>query len=105
MSATVQQPQSVTVIMQDDTRKHIDNPYILTSYSSKVAVYDRENEHIYLLPKYAYSNTTTKHVHAFIADYTRQPFTSYADMRKDAKGAQRNYTFIEHIKSENGWLL
>lgn len=76
----------------------IKNPIILQSYDSWVAVYDDNIKHLYLLPDYDYSKTTCKHVHAFIEDYTSLKRKSYKDIRKDAKGAQERYTFIENIE-------
>lgn len=52
---------------------NIEDGIVLTSYSSKVAVYDRANYKLYMLPRYEYSNTTWKHIHAFIDDFTYIP--------------------------------
>lgn len=98
MSAKVLEPHTVTCYTKDNEQFTIDYPVILKSYASDVAVYDENANRVYLLPDYDYSNTTTKHVHAFIQDYTPFYFMSYKDMRKDAKGVQRKYSFIENIK-------
>lgn len=98
MNAKVLESRSITCYTKDNEQFTIDYPVILKSYASDVAVYDECANRVYLLPKYDYSNTTTKHVHAFIEDYTPFSFMSYKDMRKDAKGAQRKYTFIENIE-------
>lgn len=98
MIATVKTPCWIKLVFDDNTTKDIHYPTILTSYKTDVAVYDQYANRVYLLPDYDYSTTTTKHVHAFIEDYTPFSFMSYKDMRRDAKGAQRKYTFIENIK-------
>lgn len=98
MSATVKTPRWIKLVFDDNPTKDIHYPAILTSYRTDVAVYDDSTNHVYLLPDYDYSTTTTKHVHAFIEDYTPFSFMSYKDMRRDAKGAQRIYSFIENIK-------
>lgn len=41
----------------------------LTSYNSVVAYYHVKTGILYLLPRYDYSVTTWKHIHAFIQDY------------------------------------
>lgn len=51
----------------------IDNGIVLTSYNSVVAVWDDEDYTLYCLPRYDYSVTTWKHIHAFIDDYTHLP--------------------------------
>ena len=45
----------------------LDDALVLTSYDSRVAVYC--NRRVYLLPRYDYSVTTWKHVHAFVQDF------------------------------------
>lgn len=97
MSAKVIEPSSATAYTSECGEFTIQYPTILKSYASNVAVYDKTTNRVYLLPKYDYSNTTTKHVHAFIEDYTPFYFMNYDKMRKDAKGAKRKYMFIENI--------
>ena len=41
----------------------------LTSYDSVVAYYCVKTGIVYLLPRYGYSVTTWKHIHAFVQDY------------------------------------
>lgn len=59
------------------------NYKVLYSYNSAVAIYDYDN--IYLLPRFDYSMTTWKHLHAFIQDHTAITDLSADDMRKAAK--------------------
>ena len=67
MSATVDHVDSITLKLGDGENIHLTNAYVLTSYASRVAVYCKMR--VYLLPRYDYSVTTWKHVHAFIQDY------------------------------------
>lgn len=86
MSASVKTHRWIKLVFDNNTTKDIHYPTILTSYKTDVAVYDERENRVYLLPDYDYSTTTTKHVHAFIEDYTPFLFMSYKDMHKDAKG-------------------
>lgn len=61
MSATVSEEPSITIQLENGDIVELENATVLTSYASRVAVY--------LLPRYDYSVTTWKHVHAFIEDY------------------------------------
>lgn len=67
MSATVDFVDSITLKLEDGENIHLENAYVLTSYASRVAVYSKMR--VYLLPRYDYSATTWKHVHAFVQDY------------------------------------
>lgn len=67
MSATVERVNSIMLELASGERVNLEDAYILTSYSSRVAVYCKMR--VYLLPRYDYSVTTWKHVHAFIQDY------------------------------------
>ena len=67
MSATVDFVDSITLKLENGDNIHLENAYVLTSYASRVAVYCKMR--VYLLPRYDYSVTTWKHVHAFIEDY------------------------------------
>ena len=67
MSATVDFVDSITLKLEDGENIHLENAYVLTSYASRVAVYCKMR--VYLLPRYDYSVTTWKHVHAFVQDY------------------------------------
>lgn len=97
MNAKVIEPSSATAYTSEDGEFTINYPTILKSYESNVAVYDETANRVYLLPDYDYSNTTCKHMHAFIEDYTPFPFESYNTLRKDAKGAKRKYMFIKNV--------
>lgn len=66
MSATVDFVDSITLKLEDGENIHFENAYVLTSYASRVAVYSKVR--VYLLPRYEYSVTTWKHLHAFIED-------------------------------------
>ena len=67
MSATVDFVDSITLKLENGEDIHLENAYVLTSYASRVAVYCKMR--VYLLPRYDYSVTTWKHLHAFIDDY------------------------------------
>lgn len=68
MSASVSKQNDVTLVLESGEIVTLPNAYVLTSYSSRVAVYDGKAT-VYLLPRYDYSVTTWKHVHAFVCDY------------------------------------
>lgn len=82
MSAMVEYKDGITVELSRGSYK-INNPVILTSYNSKVAIYDGKS--LFLLPRYDYSVTTWKHLHAFIQDYTNLSDLSASDIRKALK--------------------
>ena len=72
MSATVERHNSISIELATNEIVDLKDAYVLTSYSSRVAVYGYNNHsgwRVYLLPRYDYSVTTWKHVHAFIQDY------------------------------------
>ena len=86
MSATVEHVASITLRLENGENIHLENAYVLTSYASRVAVFCKMR--VYLLPRYDYSVTTWKHVHAFINDFCDfVPDMSAADIRATAKGA------------------
>lgn len=72
MSATVAHYSAISIELASCEIVDLKDAYVLTSYNSRVAVYGY-NKHsgyrVYLLPRYDYSVTTWKHVHAFIQDY------------------------------------
>lgn len=79
---------------------NLENALVLHSYSSRVAVYCKMR--VYLLPRYNYSVTTWKHVHAFIQDYCRFVWdTNAREMRKIAAlgvdDVEKEYAFAEGI--------
>lgn len=67
MSATVEHVDNIAIETANGEIVELEDAYVLTSYSSRVAVYCKMR--VYLLPRYDYSVTTWKHVHAFIQDY------------------------------------
>lgn len=67
MSAYVTEEPSITIELASGEVLNLKNALVLHSYSSRVAVYCKMR--VYLLPRYDYSVTTWKHVHAFVEDY------------------------------------
>lgn len=67
MSAHVTEEKNITVELASGEILDLENALVLHSYSSRVAVYC--DARVYLLPRYDYSVTTWKHVHAFVQDY------------------------------------
>ena len=67
MSASVDNVHSITLQLENGEIVELENAQVLWSYSSRVAVYCKMR--VYLLPRYDYSVTTWKHLHAFIQDY------------------------------------
>lgn len=106
MSACVETNANVDVLIRETGEViNIPNAVVLTSYKSRVAVYD--GERVYLLPRYDYSNTTWQHLHAFLEDYCHNVPHLYAkEMRKVANGGIKNgeyplYTFASGIDWAN----
>lgn len=67
MNAYVTEEKSITVQLDSGEILNLEDALVLHSYSSRVAVYC--NMRVYLLPRYDYSVTTWKHVHAFVQDF------------------------------------
>lgn len=67
MSASVDMVETITLISLTGEIITLDNATVLKSYESRVAVYS--NMQVFLLPRFDYSITTWKHLHAFIDDY------------------------------------
>ena len=67
MSAYVTEEKNITIELASGEVLNLENALVLHSYSSRVAVYCKMR--VYLLPRYDYSVTTWKHVHAFVEDY------------------------------------
>lgn len=67
MSAKVTEEKNITIELASGEVLNLENALVLHSYSSRVAVYCKMR--VYLLPRYDYSVTTWKHVHAFVQDY------------------------------------
>ena len=85
MSASVHNMPKVIVKVHETgevlTLRHVT---ILRSYESDVAIY--AGGRVYLLPRYGYSNTTWKHLHAFVQDFCNGvPDLCAKDMRASAK--------------------
>lgn len=96
--------ENITIELESGEVLDLENALVLHSYSSRVAVYCKMR--VYLLPRYDYSVTTWKHVHAFIQDYCR--FVRDCDareMRKIAALGVEEYAFangiVEGIPVEN----
>lgn len=60
----------------------VENYYMLKSYNSIVAIFDVDEDKLYLLPRFDYSVTTWKHLHAFINDYTSLIDLPASEIRK-----------------------
>ena len=73
--------ENITIELESGEVLDLENALVLHSYSSRVAVYCKMR--VYLLPRYDYSVTTWKHVHAFIQDYCR--FVRDCDAREMRK--------------------
>ena len=67
MSAYVTEEPAITIELANGEVLNLENALVLHSYSSRVAIYCKMR--VYLLPRYDYSVTTWKHVHAFVHDY------------------------------------
>ena len=67
MSAYVSEEPNVTIELASGEVIDLENALVLHSYASRVAVYCKMR--VYLLPRYDYSTTTWKHVHAFVEDF------------------------------------
>ena len=67
MSAYVTEEPTITIELANGEVLNLENALVLHSYSSRVAIYCKMR--VYLLPRYDYSVTTWKHVHAFVQDY------------------------------------
>lgn len=100
MSATVDFVDSITLKLEDGENTHLENAYVLTSYASRVAVYCKMR--VYLLPRYDYSVTTWKHLHAFVQDYCSFVRDYPADVIRDiaqygAADTKLEYAFASGI--------
>ena len=103
MSAVVTHEDHVMLQLTNGEVVNLENCLVLTSYSSRVAVYCKMR--VYLLPHYDFSVTTWRQVHAFIQDY--------CDMVRDYKASQiraiakegvfdmrKEYAFAEYMLKE-----
>ena len=102
MSARVGFYGDVSVIV-NDTQEIIDvsDAYALMSYTSVVAFTD--GKRIYLLPRYDYSNTTWKHVHAFVQDFTNLNDMCAKDIRDIIKHYDDNAQYVYCDAYRNMW--
>lgn len=102
MSATVEFYPCVDVVVNDTQEIiNVSNAYVLTSYNSIVAVSD--GKRIYLLPRYDYSNTTWKHVHAFVQDFTNLNDMCAKDIRDIIKHYDDNAQYVYCDAYLNMW--
>lgn len=105
MSATVEYVPVLKIELEDGEHVELEGAYVLRSYSSRVAVYCKMR--VYLLPRYDYSVTTWKHLHAFVQDYCAmvQDYDA-ATMRYNAKHKLHNgeYMFANGIVDSWGVL-
>lgn len=67
MSASVSTDETIILKLRNGEVVTLENATVLTSYASRVAIYSKMQ--VFLLPRYDYSVTTWKHLHAFIDDY------------------------------------
>lgn len=100
MSAYVTEEKNITIELASGEVLELENALVLHSYSSRVAVYCKMR--VYLLPRYEYSVTTWKHVHAFIQDYCSFVWdTNAREMRKIAAlgvdDVEKDYAFANGI--------
>lgn len=84
MSATVETVENITLELESGEFVDLKNATVLTSYASRVAVYCKMQ--VFLLPRFDYSVTTWKHLHAFVEDYCPMVRDyNAATMRQNAK--------------------
>lgn len=108
MNAYVTEEKNITIEIASGVVLNLENALVLHSYSSRVAVYS--NMQVFLLPRFDYSTTTWKHLHAFIDDYCEGVRDYNArEMRKIAalgvEDVKKEYAFangiVEGIPVEN----
>lgn len=90
MSAEIKHNAIIELEDLTGNRFTVTDAFTLVSYSSRVAIYgyDKRSEkyRVFLLPRYDYSVTTWKHLHAFIQDYCASGMDVSANiMRKRAR--------------------
>lgn len=97
MSATVERYSAISIELASCEIIDLKDAYVLKSYNSRVAVYGYNKYsgwRVYLLPRYDYSVTTWKHVHAFIQDCCDYvPDKPAREMREWAKRGVTNDGF------------
>lgn len=99
MSATVENVPAITLQLRSGEIVDLENATVLRSYDSIVAVYCKMR--VYLLPRYDYSVTTWKHVHAFVQDYC--DFVRDMPARDMRLAAEHEYNNGEYMFA-NGWV-
>lgn len=105
MSATVSTNETITLKLRNGETITLENATVLTSYASRVAVYSKMQ--VFLLPRYDYSATTWKHLHAFIDDYcTGVRDYSAREMRYNAENELHGgeYRFADGIVLASGYV-
>lgn len=98
MSASVQNVRSIELQLKTGELVTLENASVLTSYQSRVAVYCRGT--VYLLPRYDYSVTTWKHIHAFVQDYWCEAYDYDAKTIRDIASGKLGgdeYVFADAI--------
>ena len=90
MSAEVKHNAIIELEDLTGNRFTVTDAHTLISYASRVAVYGYDlrsgRYRVFLLPRYDYSVTTWKHLHAFIQDYCASDMDVSANiMRKRAR--------------------
>lgn len=104
MSAEVTEEKTLEIELSNGERVTLENCLVLHSYASRVAVYCKMR--VYLLPRYDYSVTTWKHVHAFVQDYCSfvrdYPANVIRDIaRYGAQDTELEYAFSNGIVEGN----
>lgn len=100
MSATVDNVPTITLELETGEIVDLNNATVLTSYASRVAVFCDDT--VYLLPRYDYSVTTWKHLHAFIQDYCDTVSDHSANkIREIASGKTNSNSYI--FANSIGW--
>ena len=105
MSATVSTNETVTLKLRSGEVITLENATVLTSYASRVVVYSKMQ--VFLLPRYDYSVTTWKHLHAFIDDFCGFVRDySAREMRYNAEHEVNGgeYRFADGIVYSNGYV-
>lgn len=99
MSAHVTEEKHLTIELASGEVIHLENALVLHSYDSRVAVYCKMR--VYLLPRYDYSVTTWKHVHAFIQDYCSM-VSDYSAARIRAIASEGTSNTCKEYEFSNG---
>lgn len=103
MQAHVDKYSSAEVILKESEESiEIGKCLVLTSYTTKVAVYAIDDNTLYLLPDYDCSRTTARQISAFAEDFTDIPYTSIIDIRGDAKSKECFCKFAQRLCKTNG---